>query len=297
MRVERLKLLPLLAVASGILGGSQPLSSAPALPLRSLAQVLNLANDQAEHGYPVRLRAQVTLFEPAAYWFFLQDGSSGIYAILADKIARPRAGDWVDVEGFTRRGGFAPILDVRALKVVRNGPRPEPAKPGDTGQNVAEAGNLWALAEGRILSAESTAREGSTPLTFQLRLASGDRLPLRIGSPGNCDPGALVDAKVVAHGVLGTMLAGAENRRANALFVANCQAIQVTTPAREQWSLPLIELRRILTYRSGTRIDDMVHARGAVTFIQKNDQFFIQEGRSGMLVEPIRSGVGPANWR
>jgi len=272
----------------GVVGGGQAVSKTAARPLSSLAQVLDLANDDAEHGYPFRLRAQVTLFEPQAYWFFLQDGSSGIYATLADKNATIHAGDWVEAEGFTGRGGFAPILDIRKLKVTGNGPRPVPVKAGETNQNLPAAGNLWAVAQGRILREESRQREHFTLQTFELRPADGGRLPIRLGSSNNCDPSLLVDAKVIARGVLGTMLAGAENRRANALFVASCDDIQVTVPPHEEWSLPLVDLRRILTYRSGTQIDDMAHVRGIVTFIQSSDQFFIQQGNSGIVIEPTK---------
>jgi signal transduction histidine kinase/ActR/RegA family two-component response regulator len=253
--------------------------------------VLNLANDDAENAYPFRLRAQVTLFEPQAYWFFLQDGPSGIYATLADKNATPHVGDWVELEGFTHRGGFAPILDIRKLQVTRNAPRPQPVNASATGLQVSEAGNVWAVAQGRILSADARSKEGSALLTFQLRLATGGRLPIRVGLSNTCNPGSLVDAKVIAHGILGTMLAGAENRRANAMFVSSCQDIQVTEPPREEWSLPFVDLRRILTYRSGTKIDDMVHVRGTITLTQRNDQFFIQQAKSGILVEPTVAGA------
>ena len=277
----------LLLFMGGVVWGGPPASETAAPSLNGLTQVLDLANDDAEHAYPFRLRAQVTLFEPRAYWFFLQDGSSGIYATLADKSATFHAGDWIEAEGVTQRGGFAPILEIRRFKVIGQGPRPIPVKADGTNQNLSAAGNVWAVAEGRILRAESRKRAASSLLTFELRTPAGGRLPVRVGSSTNCDPSLLVDAKVIAHGVLGTMLAGAENRRASALFVSSCEDIQVTAPPREEWSLPIVELRRILTYRSGTKIDDMVHARGIITLTQPNAQFFIQQGNSGILVEPI----------
>jgi signal transduction histidine kinase/CheY-like chemotaxis protein len=276
----------------GCILGGQPRSETAVPLLNGLAQVLDLANDDAEHAYPFRLRAQVTLFEPQAYWFFLQDGSSGIYAVLADKSATLHAGDWIEAEGFTQRGGFAPILDIRKFRVIGHSPRPVPVKADQTNQNLLSAGgNLWAAAEGRILRAESRKPGASSLLTFDLRTPAGGRLPIRVGFSTSCDPSLLVDARVVAHGVLGTMLAGAENRRASALFVSSCGDIQVTAPPHEEWSLPIVELRRILTYRSGTKIDDMAHARGIITLTQPNDQFFIQQGNSGILVEPIAVGT------
>ena len=270
-------------LVGGVLGKAQSLGS--------LAAVLNLSNDDAGHVYPFHLRAQVTIFDPQAYWFFLQVGSSGIYAILADKATAPHKGDWVEADGFTRRGGFAPILDIRKLRVLRNGPLPVPVEGGDAGQKISDAGNLWAVAQGRILRVEARLPGSAALLTFHLRLASGAGLLLRLGASANCDPSLLVDAKVVAHGVLGTMLAGAENRRASALFVSNCDGIKVMEPPREEWSLPVVELRRILTYRSGTKIDDMVRVRGTITLIQRNDLFFIQQGDSGILVEPTVAAV------
>jgi signal transduction histidine kinase/ActR/RegA family two-component response regulator len=265
---------------NGVMGEGQT-------PLSSLKQVLKLANDDAGHGYPFRLRAQVTLFEPQAYWLFLQDGSDAIYASVVDKNPSFHVGDWIEAEGFTRRGGFAPVLEISKFKIIRNAPRPLPFKAGEEGKKMPEAGNLWGVAEGRILNAEAGSEQGSKILNFQLRLTSGARIAILLGSSNNCDPHLLVDAKVVAHGVLGTILAGAENRRANALFVASCEAIQVTAPPTEEWSLPLLDLRRILTYRSGTKIDDMVHVRGVITLIPRAETFFIQKDDGGIQVEPI----------
>src|SRR5580658_7491612 len=137
----RLGLTSAIALIGSIAALSQPASP----PLTSLGQVLKLTNEDAQNGFAFRIRAQVTLFDPLAYWFFLQDHSHGIYAILAEKNAPPQVGDWVEAEGVTGRGGFAPILDIRKLKVTGHGPRPVPLSAGDPDRKIPEAGNLWAV--------------------------------------------------------------------------------------------------------------------------------------------------------
>jgi signal transduction histidine kinase/ActR/RegA family two-component response regulator len=75
--------------------------------------------------------------------------------------------------------------------------------------------------------------------------------------------------------------------------VAGCQDIEITAPPHEDWSLPLMDISRLLTYRSGTQIDQMVRVDGVVTLVLPPDQFFIQKGTSGILVVPGVEGVPP----
>ena len=148
-------------------------------------------------------------------------------------------------------GGFAPIIEMRTLKVVGHSALPAPVKVGGS-QSVPEAGNVWAVAEGRILRAESRSRAGDTVLTFYVQLDNGAKLAVLTAS-----------ARIIAiarrwwtltrwvRGIQGTLYAGAENRRSEAMFVSGCQSIEVKTPPSTDWSLPLIELHSLLALPLG----------------------------------------------
>ncbi len=291
----RVHLLVAVGLVAGIVFGEDPAEPTPSLT--SIAKVLDLTNDQAANRYPFHVRAQVTMFEPDAYWVFLQDGLYGIYATPPERQIKLQPGDWIEAEGITLRGGYAPIIEIRQLKVVGHSPLPAPVKVGGN-QLVPEAGNVWAVAEGRILRAETRSRDGNTVLTFYEQLDNGGKLAVLTASAEHCDRAALVDSYAVVRGIHGTLYAGAENRRSDAMFISGCQSIEVKTPPTTDWSLPLIELHSLLAYHSGTRIDSLVHARGTVTLAESPERFYMQKGASGILVEPIepqadlRIGIG-----
>jgi hypothetical protein len=124
--LSRLVGVPALIVAGLALSATGELHGAAVPMLGSVADVLRLTNDEAGGHIPVRLRAGVTLAKPDSYWLFLQDGAAGIYVIAAPSSDVLRRGDLVELEGFTERGGFAPIVKAKRINVVGNGPLPPP---------------------------------------------------------------------------------------------------------------------------------------------------------------------------
>ena len=109
----------------------------------------------------------------------------------------------------------------------------------------------------------------------------------------NCHASAVVDADVEVRGIFGTLFGAAANRTSEAMIIPDCSAIEVVKPPRVDWTLPLKELRNLLTYRSGTRLDEMVRVLGTVTLAGSPDHFYIQSGTSGILVEPIDPAANP----
>ena len=258
-------------------------------PLTSLAQVLGLTNEEAGHEYRFRLRAQVTLFTPKGYFLFLQNGTTGIYAMGPDDSTPLHFGDWIEAEGVTARGRFAPILHLWKAKVVGHGPLPQPFKVGDPIRRISEAANVWATLQCRVLRSQTY----YTALNFDVSVNHKGSMKILLGSSAGCDSAALVDADVLIHGVLGTLAGGAEDRVSDAMYVAGCKDIEVTASPHQNWSLPLVDISRLLTYHSGTQIDDMVRVSGVVTLVRASNQFFLQKGSSGILIEPIVEGAAP----
>lgn len=98
------------------------------LPLLGTAlEVHQLTREQAQLKYPARLRGVVTSVDsrfPTA--FTIQDATRGVYVSGADPV---RVGDFVEVEGVTDPGYFAPMLIQRQIRIVGEGSLPEPASP------------------------------------------------------------------------------------------------------------------------------------------------------------------------
>jgi signal transduction histidine kinase/CheY-like chemotaxis protein len=253
----------------------------------SVAQVLKLTNSEAAEGHPFHLRAQVTLYSKEATWLFLQDGLNGIYA--GESKPRPgiRAGDWVEVEGLTASGGFAPNLELRSIRVIGHGPLPVPVRPREAGQKIPESANLWALVRGHIIRALGSQTDERTRVNFDLELESGGTILIKIGTAAGCELTRLVEADVEMHGVYGTSAAGAQNRKSDQMYVTGCEDIVVLKPPEQGWEAPAADIDQLLTYRSGLHYYDLVRVRGTVTLARTPKWFYMQQGRSGILVEPI----------
>jgi signal transduction histidine kinase/CheY-like chemotaxis protein len=258
-------------------------------PLTSLADVLKLTNEQAASPHPFQLRAQVTLSEPDAYYLFFQDGPHGIYSRQPPRKMALKPGDWVEIEGVTARGGYAPVLDPNHIEVVGHSPLPAAVEPGDP--SIPDSANLWAVARGRILRADARSRAGFQFLTFYMRSREDTQFGIVVAMAGQCRPPAFVDAEVEVHGIWGTLYGGAGNRTGGAMFVATCEALDILVPPRVDWSLPLKNLHSLITYNSGTRAGDMVRVHGKVTLAFSPERFYIQEGDKGIPVEPLEPGL------
>ena len=289
--------MPLLLLFTTVLAMAQPVAKT-APPLASIDQVLALASAQ-DVNHPFHLRAQVTVYDPRLYRFFLQDGNAGIYFQPNAPDFHWQEGDWVEVEGVGKPGLFAPTLDVRRAKVVGHGPVPKPVEVGSENQLIPEAGNVWAIAHGRILRQRALILPNRT-MHLDLRLASDEIIMVSLGSVDQCNLDALIDADVAVRGIVADVAYRSQNPyhsntyHSYELAVSGCQDIQITSPPSDGWSLPLIPISSLLAYHSGTSIDSVVHVTGVVTSDSGSDAFFLQQDSSGVLVEPKVPGAVPA---
>jgi signal transduction histidine kinase/CheY-like chemotaxis protein len=273
-----------------------PTSNAgPTAPLGSIAQVLALTNDQAANR-SFHLRAQVILYQPQIFRFFLQDGSAAIYFTPKTQNFPWHEGDWVEADGSVAPGLFAPTLLVNTARVVGHGPRPAPLQVGEPNQIISEAGNIWAVARGRILGARRAIMVQNKAMNLHLRLASGEIVLVRLGSVDGCNLESLIGANVALYGTIADISYMSQNvyHSTYEMSVVGCQDVQIISLPPESWSLPFIPISNLLAYRSGTRIDSLVHVSGVVTLANGEDEFYIQQGTSGVRVELNVAGNVPA---
>jgi signal transduction histidine kinase len=107
-------------------------TNAMGLPLlASAAEIHRLKREEAQRGYPVKIRGVITSVLPEHQAFTIQDSARGIYVIdysesLSD---RPRIGEFLEVEGVTEPGQFAPVVSARRVRSLGVGDLPEPVRP------------------------------------------------------------------------------------------------------------------------------------------------------------------------
>jgi signal transduction histidine kinase len=94
--------------------------------LTTAAEVHHLKRAEAQLKYPVKVRGVVTSIDPSALGFTLQDSTGGVYVQGAVAV---RVGDFVEAEGVTDPGEFAPMLIAGRVGRPREGRLPEPIHP------------------------------------------------------------------------------------------------------------------------------------------------------------------------
>ena len=120
----------LVVVSAG--GATAQDQSASALPLLTrIEDIRALSQDDGARGYPVRIRGTVTHFdEIARATLFVHDGAFGQFVLPPSKPdsvgawVELKAGDLVEIEGRTVRGGFAPNVEPSRVRKLGRGLMP-----------------------------------------------------------------------------------------------------------------------------------------------------------------------------
>ncbi len=99
--------------------------------LTAAGDVHQLKREEAQRGYPVRLRGVVTSVLPEHQAFTVQDAARGLYVVDAseNRSAPPRIGDFLEIEGTTDPGLFAPVVNAQRVRGLGAGHLPEPVRP------------------------------------------------------------------------------------------------------------------------------------------------------------------------
>jgi signal transduction histidine kinase len=89
-----------------------------------------LSREQADRGYPVKVRGVLTCLRPDFHSIVIQDAARGIYAqAIPPKTIRPELGQYWEIEATTRSGAFAPVLQIQRANCLGLGRLPEPIHP------------------------------------------------------------------------------------------------------------------------------------------------------------------------
>jgi hypothetical protein len=105
---------------------------AAGLPLLvNASDIHRLKREEAQRGYPVKIQGVITSVQPEHQAFTMQDSTRGIYVIdfSESRSDSPQIGDFVEVEGVTDPGLFAPMVNARRVQSLGAGASPEPLHP------------------------------------------------------------------------------------------------------------------------------------------------------------------------
>lgn len=100
--------------------------------LNTVESIQGLTREQAERGYPVKIRGVITCADSRLYnGLVLQDATRGVYVTYPAETgpANLRLGEVWEIEGVTGPGDFAPLVQARTMTCVGEGRLPEPVHP------------------------------------------------------------------------------------------------------------------------------------------------------------------------
>jgi len=124
--------------------------------LTSVDEIRPLKREKAALGYPVKLRGVVTCVVQYQNGFVIQDGTHGVYVVNSKPTNDlPQVGNYLEVEGKTDRGSFAPVVRARHLNFLGGGKLPEPVQPSWDQLMVGSLDDQWVEIKGVVERATS----------------------------------------------------------------------------------------------------------------------------------------------
>jgi signal transduction histidine kinase len=277
MSDHRLRIVLLLLWPIGMAGWAAAQSSR--LPvLTNVDQIRRLTPDKAQLGYPVRIRGVITDDIPSPD-FFVQDKTAGIYVRGSASLGAAHVlGDFVEVEGVTGPGRFAPVIREQHLRIL--GKMPLPKTHVYAFQELADGqkDSQWVQVRGVVRSV-SIDRTSWHEATLAMNVSSGgSQFSVRTPLKGSEEISSWVDKEVLIQGVCGGLF-NAERQLVGILFyVPRPEFIRLEAPSDE---VPFAALMRFSPDRS---VGHKVRVRGIVAYQQAGNVVFLESGAKGLRV-------------
>jgi diguanylate cyclase (GGDEF)-like protein len=277
------------------------IAQAPLPTLTSADQVHRLTYTQASLHYPVHLRnEQVLYYNPKLGNLFVRDSTHGVYIDTRGLPDLPlHSGDILEVVGSSGPGGYAPVVENPHIR--KTGRASLPAAPRYSLDHLLAGTEdcQWVEAEGVVRAVEEApqitryanqAASGGT--TLQVTIATGaGRLDVIVRDPGGIDYHALVDAKVVVHGVMGPRFNQQRQLTGVHMFAQSLRQLQVLQGGpTDPFSLPIRSLVDVMRYAPDIAPEHRIHVRGVVTAQRRGALVSIANGDSGLFIRTSQDG-------
>ena len=265
-----------IAAVLALVGSGRALAqeSTPAsLPLLTrIAQIRALSQDGGALGYRVLIRATVTHFDQlAGNSLIVHDGELGQWVLVppdprtVGTWADLQAGDLIEIEGRTVRGGFAPnVLPEKVRKIGRGvipRARSVPISAMFTGRYDCDYVEIVGVVQRTWRASDSR----TTRVMFA-EVATEDRLVrATFWDYAPEDLTRFIDARVRLRGNAGTIFGQTEQLRGVSLFAGRIRDMVVLESAPDPFSLPARSSRAIYNYSSAGEVNRRIRVRGVVT--------------------------------
>ena len=274
----------LLTPPTALAAGAETNAGAPPL-LVNAAAVHRLNREEAQRGYPVDLRGVITCVLPERQAFTIQDATRGLYVEdhSESRSVPPRIGEYVEVEGKTGPGLFAPIVDADRVEDLGAGRLPQPVHPA------------WEQLMNGSLDAQYVELQGiiTSVSTNGVTLFTGDgqiKLVLRVIGIKTGELERYEDAVVRVRGILLASWDYVTHQvKVGEIRVYGAE-ISVDQPApKDLFSLPPKTVAELLQFSAQAGVFQRVKVSGQIIHAQAPD-YYLMDGRNGLqfvLKKPV----------
>ncbi len=278
---------PGLLVLTSLVASALPPLTNPLLPtLTSIREVRSLSPSQAKLGYPVRLRATITYFDPTQNAMFMQDATTGIWALWPTPTLTPAAGDLVELQAKTTFTDFAPDLTDLHLKRVGRAALPVPDKASFEQMAGTLEDSRWVEFEGSVRQAEYLHRTPGERVLWMDVAVPGGHIDVSIPWDGSPVSPHLVDATVRIRGVCGANFNPKGQLVGVQMYVPDLQQVTIlkTSSTNLAAGLPT-PIGQVQRFGSQNTLGHRVKLGGVVTAVLRNRGFYLEDSSGSIYVE------------
>jgi len=251
--------------------------------LDKIDTIRHMPQKELSRGYPVYVRGTVTFFSPTWQLLFVQDQTAGIYVYDNQFSASTKAGQNIEVTGYTGSGLFAPIIREPSFKNLDAGAMPKATSVTLDQLMSGSQDSQWVEVSGIVHSIISKTNE----YHMQIHLLGGTlNVIVQDDQPGDISTN-FVDGEVLIRGVCVSQLNQSQRLSGVTLYVPGFDHIHIIRPPNPNpFELPVQSIHQLLQFQPQRELRHRIHVRGTVTY--KDTRYytlFIQEGTSPLYIQ------------
>jgi signal transduction histidine kinase len=245
--------------------------------LTTAAEVHRLKREEAQRGYPVKIRGVVTCVLPERQAFVLQDASRGLYVEdhSAVRSRPPGIGEFLEVQGVTDPSLFAPIVDAQQIISLGEGHLPTPVYP------------TWDQLLNGSLDAQYVEIQGiitAVQTNGVILLTQGGRIKLKLRVTG-LNPDALAHYEDALVRVRGCLLASwdyvTHEVRVGEIRIYGADVSVDQPPPADLFALPRKSAAELLLFDPQASVFQRVKVSGQIVHV-RDTEYYMTDGRNGL---------------
>jgi PAS domain S-box-containing protein len=262
-----------------------PSAQATKLPevLTQVSDILKLRREEAAQHLPVQLRGVITFADPEWHNGFIQDKTGAIYVDLDQKDVR--SGQWVELNGRTSAGGFAPEVLSSAVRVLGMTNLPVPAKVDLEDLASGHLDAHWVEMEGVIRRVRRGDDDQYGHMNLSLMTPKGQFKVIIPGFGDTPSPPELIDALVSVQGACTSELNVRRQLSGITLHAPTLAQVKILEPPpADPFALGTTRIDAVATFDPDRLAGRRVKIKGVVTLRIPGQGFILQDASGGMRV-------------